>query len=295
MRIGLSVANFTWPSGAPASAPRPARWSRTAERPGSPRSASSTTSSRSASSAHPKWTCSNPTPRSPSSPAAPERGRTRHAGHWRALSPPRPAGQDRHHPRRPVGRPRLLGIGAGWNEARAAAWACPSRRSPNASKCWKRRSICHQMWRGDETPFVGNHYQLDAPLKCRRAWSRPHPPILVGGSRKRRRCAWSPATRRMQSVPTPNLGDKLDDAARALASRRLATYDAIEKTRCSSSTSAPTANASTKRLARSLARRGRHHHGAFGLKDVHTLRPLEVMAERVIPVVSTWGATAAVA
>jgi F420-dependent oxidoreductase-like protein len=42
--------------------------------------------------------------------------------------------------------------------------------------------IAHQMWRGDETPYTGRHYQLARPLNSPNSVQRPHPPILIGGS-----------------------------------------------------------------------------------------------------------------
>jgi alkanesulfonate monooxygenase SsuD/methylene tetrahydromethanopterin reductase-like flavin-dependent oxidoreductase (luciferase family) len=41
--------------------------------------------------------------------------------------------------------------------------------------------ITHQMWRGDETPFDGKHYQLARPLNAPGPVQQPHPPILVAG------------------------------------------------------------------------------------------------------------------
>jgi F420-dependent oxidoreductase-like protein len=42
--------------------------------------------------------------------------------------------------------------------------------------------IAHQMWRGDETPYQGRHYQLVRPLNSPNSLQRPHPPVLIGGS-----------------------------------------------------------------------------------------------------------------
>ena len=42
--------------------------------------------------------------------------------------------------------------------------------------------IAHQMWRGDESPYRGKHYQLVRPLNSPNSIQRPHPPILIGGS-----------------------------------------------------------------------------------------------------------------
>lgn len=42
--------------------------------------------------------------------------------------------------------------------------------------------IAHQMWRGDDSPYQGKHYQLVRPLNSPNSARRPHPPILIGGS-----------------------------------------------------------------------------------------------------------------
>lgn len=46
--------------------------------------------------------------------------------------------------------------------------------------------IAHQMWRGNETPYAGQHYQLVRPLNSPNSVQRPHPPILIGGSGERK-------------------------------------------------------------------------------------------------------------
>jgi F420-dependent oxidoreductase-like protein len=42
--------------------------------------------------------------------------------------------------------------------------------------------IALQMWRGDESPFDGVHYQLLRPLNSPNSVRRPHPPVLIAGS-----------------------------------------------------------------------------------------------------------------
>jgi alkanesulfonate monooxygenase SsuD/methylene tetrahydromethanopterin reductase-like flavin-dependent oxidoreductase (luciferase family) len=54
--------------------------------------------------------------------------------------------------------------------------------------------IAHQMWRGDQQPYNGKHYQLLRPLNSPNSLQRPHPPILVGGSGEKRRSGSSRAT-----------------------------------------------------------------------------------------------------
>lgn len=46
--------------------------------------------------------------------------------------------------------------------------------------------IALQMWRGDETPYEGAHYQLLRPLNSPNTLQRPHPPIMIAGSGERK-------------------------------------------------------------------------------------------------------------
>jgi F420-dependent oxidoreductase-like protein len=46
--------------------------------------------------------------------------------------------------------------------------------------------IALQMWRGDEAPYDGTHYQLPRPLNSPNTLQRPHPPILIAGSGERK-------------------------------------------------------------------------------------------------------------
>lgn len=46
--------------------------------------------------------------------------------------------------------------------------------------------IALQMWRGDEAPYNGTHYQMLRPLNSPNTLQRPHPPILIAGSGERK-------------------------------------------------------------------------------------------------------------
>ena len=77
-----------------------------------------------------------------------------------------------------------LGIGAGWNkeESRAVGLGIPF---PPVAERFERLEetlqICLQIWRGDESPYRGTHYQLGRPLNSPQPLTRPHPPIMIGG------------------------------------------------------------------------------------------------------------------
>ncbi len=75
-----------------------------------------------------------------------------------------------------------LGIGAAWNEEEHRGLGVPY---PGTTQRFQRLEetlqIAARMWSGDDAPFRGEHYQLERPLNSPAALSRPHPPILIGG------------------------------------------------------------------------------------------------------------------
>src|SRR6266567_5314784 len=77
----------------------------------------------------------------------------------------------------------ILGIGAAWNADESAGLGL---FFPPLSERFERLEeailICKQMWSGDEGPFDGKHYRLARTLNSPQSLSRPHPPILIGGS-----------------------------------------------------------------------------------------------------------------
>jgi F420-dependent oxidoreductase-like protein len=77
----------------------------------------------------------------------------------------------------------ILGIGAAWNADESAGLGL---LFPPVSERFERLEeailICKQMWSGAEGPFDGKHYQLARTLNSPQSLSRPHPPILIGGS-----------------------------------------------------------------------------------------------------------------
>jgi F420-dependent oxidoreductase-like protein len=96
--------------------------------------------------------------------------------------------------------------------------------------------IAHQMWRGDDRPYQGTHYQLVRPLNSPNSLQRPHPPILIGGSGERktlRLVARYADACNLFDVPgsrfRDNIGHKLD-VLREHCAREGRDFDAIEKT-----------------------------------------------------------------
>src|SRR5579875_3748289 len=72
-----------------------------------------------------------------------------------------------------------LGIGAGWYEEEHRGLGVPfpplAERFEHLEETLE---IAHQMWKGDEKPYQGNHYQLARPLNSPSSIQKPHPPIF---------------------------------------------------------------------------------------------------------------------
>jgi F420-dependent oxidoreductase-like protein len=124
-----------------------------------------------------------------------------------------------------------LGIGAAWNEEESRGLGIPF---PPVVERFERLEetlqICLQMWRGDQSPYYGEHYQLERPINSPQALSRPHPPILIGGSGERKTLRF--VARYAQACnlfPSPELPRKLD-VLRAHCEAEGRDYDDIIKT-----------------------------------------------------------------
>jgi F420-dependent oxidoreductase-like protein len=124
-----------------------------------------------------------------------------------------------------------LGIGAAWNEEESRALGIPF---PPVAERFERLEetlqICLQMWSGDETPYRGQHYQLERPLNSPQALSKPHPPIMIGGTGEKKTLRFvARYAQACNMFPGPDLARKLD-VLRAHCDAEGRDYDEIEKT-----------------------------------------------------------------
>jgi F420-dependent oxidoreductase-like protein len=181
-----------------------------------------------------------------------------------------------------------LGIGAGWNEDESRGLGVPF---PSLKERFERLDetlqICLQMWRGEEQPFVGQHYDLARPLNSPQSLSRPHPRILIGGSGEQK-------TLRLVAryadgcnlFPSPEIAHKLE-VLRAHCDAVGRDYATIDKT--SMYTWAPNADCSNVEpvidALRWLAGMG-IQNVFMGITTPYALKPLEVIAERIMPAVA---------
>jgi F420-dependent oxidoreductase-like protein len=76
-----------------------------------------------------------------------------------------------------------LGIGAGWyhEEAEGLGLDFPPL-GERFARLEETLQIVLKMWRGSESPYDGKYFHLDRPMNSPQSLTRPHPPIMIGGS-----------------------------------------------------------------------------------------------------------------
>ena len=182
----------------------------------------------------------------------------------------------------------MLGIGAAWNEeeARGLGLFFPSTVE-RFDRLEEALQICRQMWSDNDGPFEGKHYRLDRTLNSPQALSRPHPPILIGGAGEKK---------------TLRLVARYADACNIFDSLELAHKLDVLREHCAAEGRDYADIERTVQTRFDLGERGErvqetiehlHQLAELGVQVAHgtvvgagSLRPLELMAEQVIPAVS---------
>ena len=182
----------------------------------------------------------------------------------------------------------MLGVGAAWNADEARGLGLPF--PPTAERFERLEEalqIFQHMWSGDDRPFAGKHYSLGRTLNSPQALSKPHPPILIGGSGERKTLRL--VARYAQACnlfPGPDLGHKLD-VLRGHCELEGRDYDEIEKTVVFPFDVGPNGERVNETIdaLRGLARQGfQVAHGAVA--DVWRITPLEIIGREVLPAVA---------
>jgi F420-dependent oxidoreductase-like protein len=182
----------------------------------------------------------------------------------------------------------MLGIGAAWNEeeSRGLGLFFPPTKE-RFERLEEALQIVLQMWSDDDGPYDGKHYQLARTLCSPQPLTRPHPPILIGGSGERKTLRLVAQYADACNIfDTPELPRKLD-VLREHCERLGRDYDDIEKTVLTAFDLGPNGEKVDETIDRleGLAELGVDvAHGGFS--DVESLRSLELMGERVVPVVA---------
>ena len=181
-----------------------------------------------------------------------------------------------------------LGIGAAWNEdeSRGLGLDFPPT-AERFERLEEALQICLQMWSDDESPYHGKHYQLERTLNSPQSLSRPHPPILIGGSGEKKTLRLvAKYAQACNLFPTPDLAHKLD-VLRAHCDREGRDYDEIEKTLICNLDPGPNGEkaAQVREQLAGFAKLG--FSAAVGsISNVASITPLEIIGREIIPAVA---------
>jgi F420-dependent oxidoreductase-like protein len=184
----------------------------------------------------------------------------------------------------------MLGLGAAWNEeeSRGLGLFFPPT-AERFERLEETLQICLQMWGDSDSPYEGKHYHLGRTLNVPQALSKPHPPILIGGSGEKKTLRFvAQYADACNLFPTPDLQHKLD-VLRGHCEDVGRDYETIEKTVLQNFDLGPdgeNVDAILKRL-RELADLGfQVAHGRVA--QVYDPKQLELIGERIVPVVADW-------
>ena len=184
-----------------------------------------------------------------------------------------------------------LGIGAGWNEAEARGLGIPFPSMQERFEMLEETlQICLRMWsgeRGDERPFEGRHYHLERPLNSPQSLTRPHPPIMIGGSGERK-------TLRLVAryadacnlFPTPDLPRKLE-VLRQHCEAEGRDYNSVQKTCIFSLDVGEDGSKAGELIERLRGFAGMGIQAVIGsVPGVERITPLEIIGREVIPAIA---------
>lgn len=186
-----------------------------------------------------------------------------------------------------------LGLGAAWNEPEAVGLGIPF---PPLAERFQRLEetlqIAQQMWSDNNGAYTGKHYQLAQTLNSPQALTRPHPPILIGGTGEQKTlrlvAQYADACNLFAQMGVAAVQAKLD-----VLKRHCDTvgrdYATIEKTTLHTAFLAPGQMSPSDIIAecRALAAIG-ISHAIFNMPNVHELTPLETFGREIIPAVAAF-------
>jgi F420-dependent oxidoreductase-like protein len=182
----------------------------------------------------------------------------------------------------------MLGIGAGWNEEESRGLGIPfpplKERFEHLEDALE---VALRMWSDDESAYQGHHVKLERALNSPQALTRPHPPIMIGGGGEKKTLRFvAKYAQSCNLFPGPELAHKLD-VLREHCEREGRDYNEIEKTAYHLFDVGPNGEKVPETIAalKELADRG-IDTAIGGVRDVHTITPLEIIGRDVIPAVA---------
>jgi F420-dependent oxidoreductase-like protein len=184
-----------------------------------------------------------------------------------------------------------LGIGAAWNERESRGLGVPFPPvKERFEKLEETLQIAKQMWSDQVDPYTGKHFQLAETLCHPQPLTKPHPPIMIGGTGEKKTlrlvAQYADACNLFAGLGIEALQHKfviLKQHCKNVGRD----YAEIEKTTLGTAYLAEgQMNASDViQQCRDLAKIG-VQHAIFNMPNVHEITPLEIFGREVIPAVA---------
>ncbi|CAG0968092.1 partial putative protein, partial [Anaerolineae bacterium] len=182
-----------------------------------------------------------------------------------------------------------LGIGAAWNEREARGLGAPFPALGTRFEMLEETlQIILQMWSEEVKPYQGKHFQLAETLNAPQPISKPHPPILIGGSGEKKTlrlvAKYGDACNLFFTTDTAALRHKLDVLKRH-CDEVGRDFNEIELTLTGSVDPIKQPGSEIVAMCREMGRLG-FRHVMFIVPGIHERRPLEILAREVIPAIA---------
>jgi F420-dependent oxidoreductase-like protein len=181
-----------------------------------------------------------------------------------------------------------LGLGAAWNEREARGLGVPfPSTKERLERLEETLEIAKQMWSDNNGVYAGKYFQLAETLCSPQPLSKPHPPILIGGSGEKKTlrlvAKYADACNLFARMGIETVGAKLD-ILKQHCEKVGRDYSEIEKTTLSTVHLAPD-KMNAKDVVEeccALANIG-IQHAIFNMPNVHEIKPLEIFGREIIP------------
>jgi F420-dependent oxidoreductase-like protein len=179
-----------------------------------------------------------------------------------------------------------LGIGAGWyeRESRGLGVPFPPLRE-RFVRLEETLQIAHAMFSGDRSPLYGKEFQLAEPINSPMPLSQPHPPIMIGGGGERKTlrlvARYADACNLFTRYGPQQLARKLQKL-QAYCDEYGRPYDAIDRTSLGQWDPVRKGAQSIVDELGQLSELG-FTTAIASLRDVETLKPIEILARDVLP------------
>lgn len=183
-----------------------------------------------------------------------------------------------------------FGIGAAWFEGEARALGVPfPPMKERFEQLEETLQIAKQMWSGEVAAFHGKHFQLEETLNSPQPLSKPHPPIMIGGSGEKKTlrlvAEYADACNLFARTGTEEIRHKLE-VLRSHCEAVGRPYEEIERTALGTVNlgSGGMTPSDFIEQCRELADIGIQHY-IVNMPNVHEIEPIKIIEREVIPVV----------